>query len=164
MNVYTESTPTNHVPYFIGAYDRRPWGAWMVTDTPSAGDGSFCEKIIVVSPNKILSLQSHNFRSEDWTVLDGTLTVIVNGQYKTLLTGEKIHIPKGAVHCMANLGLTPCTVKERQTGQCAESDIKRYIDSYNRPVVAGTQTNVMESICLYHNLVKQMKSQEKHDA
>lgn len=46
--------------YVRGSCDDRPWGKWEVLD---CGE-TFCVKKIKVIPGGILSLQSHNFRSE----------------------------------------------------------------------------------------------------
>lgn len=144
--------------YRIGDYDRRPWGSWLVIDVGEIEDGSCarCDKIIVVDPNRILSLQSHALRHETWTVLDGTLTVLIDGQCETLGTGRTVDVPVQALHCMANLGKAPCVIKERQTGTCKEDDITRYLDAYGR-AVAAMDENAQISARLYNSLLDETR-------
>lgn len=150
--------------YKIGDYDRRPWGCWMVTNVSASGDIGYCEKIIVVAPKKILSLQSHALRHETWVVLEGALATIVNSEYATLCSGQKRDVPVGALHCMANLSDLPCIVKERQTGICRESDITRYLDSYGRITTGAKNEDIIKSVNLYLDIVEQMSGVEKRYA
>jgi mannose-6-phosphate isomerase-like protein (cupin superfamily) len=119
--------------YQVGDRDDRPWGHYVVTSIGTNADGEeYCEKIITVKPLQVLSLQSHDLRRETWTVKKGTLTALCGGRRLEALTRETLHIPAGAVHCMANLGEEDCVVVERQEGICREGDIRRYMDVYRR--------------------------------
>ena len=118
--------------YKIGEHDTRPWGTWEVLDLGQENGEEFCTKKITVSPNGILSLQSHKLRREDWTVLEGVLEVTRNDEVLVLQVGQSVHIPCGAVHRMANRGTIPAVVKEIQRGVCREDDIIRYEDIYGR--------------------------------
>ena len=125
--------------YQVGDSDQRPWGHYVVTAVGATNSGEeYCEKEITVNPGQILSLQSHEHRRELWTVLEGTLTVVVDNKSLTLGKGQSVTIPLTAIHCMANLGDTPCIVHERQIGLCSEDDIIRYVDAYGR---AGSSTD-----------------------
>lgn len=44
----------------------------------------------------------HPFQDEDFTVLEGQLTVRINGAVRALKAGDTLHIPKNAVHSMWN--------------------------------------------------------------
>lgn len=150
--------------YTIGDYDQRPWGFWLVTDVKSKSrNNDYCEKVIVVSPGKILSLQSHKLRNEKWTVLDGTLVTIIDGQSQTLKCGDSIDVPSGALHSMANLGDTACIIKEQQTGICRESDITRYLDAYGRST-GGDTDDIAPSIALYRTILAQTGEMQKQYA
>ena len=146
-------------PYSVGDQDIRPWGSYVVLRTNILPDGNeVCEKMITVSPGKILSLQSREYRSERWHVVHGHLTVICNDRCVSIKAGESIDIPKGAVHCMANLTLFPVKVSEIQTGICREDDIVRYMDAYNRIGEIDCQGEVPnESISLYQDLLERIK-------
>ena len=144
-------------PYKVGDHDTRPWGSYTVTavGTNDAGE-DICEKEIHVLPGQVLSLQSHENRREHWQVTDGTLTVILDDHRHELPTGESIRIPQGAIHCMANLTDTPCTVREIQEGICREDDIKRYIDAYGRGTESIDSEMAQKSIALYQALLAQL--------
>lgn len=147
----TNQTLPGPETYFVGDNDRRPWGSWRVTRTGRmAQDKEFCEKLIVVNPGKILSLQSHELRCETWTVLHGTLIAIVDAHCLALHPGQSVHIPVRAVHTMANPGDEPCLVQERQEGICRESDITRYLDSYGRSTVHGDDERIRSCVSRYH--------------
>lgn len=149
--------------YTPGQYDLRPWGFWVVTDASPPAEDGFCEKLICVAPGRILSLQSHLLRRETWTVLSGTLRVIVGDRALALEAGQSIDIPKGAAHCMANTGTTPCIVRERQAGLCLESDIIRHLDAYGR---AGGEkiSRVTPAINLYLDLLDEIEGRQKRHA
>lgn len=118
--------------YRIGESDTRPWGLWEVLDTGYENDEEFCIKRITVNPGGVLSLQSHQHRRENWTVVSGTLEVTRNDDIIVLQAGESIDIPQGAKHRMANRHQEPVVVKEIQRGVCREDDIVRYEDIYGR--------------------------------
>jgi mannose-6-phosphate isomerase-like protein (cupin superfamily) len=120
--------------YQVGDSDRRPWGSYEVIGVGVDERGErFCEKEIVLSPYKILSLQTHDFRRETWIVRKGEMTIIRNDERITVREGETIDIPRGSMHSMSNLSDQECVVYERQSGNiCSEDDIVRYIDAYGR--------------------------------
>lgn len=115
--------------YKAGESDERPWGRWTVLAT---GDG-YAVKEIVVNPGEVLSLQSHEHRSEHWIVLAGTAEVTVGDDVRTREVNETVFIPAGARHRIANVGDTDMRFIEVQSGDVlAESDIERYEDRYGR--------------------------------
>ncbi|HOO50578.1 MAG TPA: phosphomannose isomerase type II C-terminal cupin domain [Alphaproteobacteria bacterium] len=144
--------------YSIGDRDARPWGTYEVTDVGTSDKGEFCEKLIIVSPANILSLQSHDMREETWRVVEGTLTVILNERVITLQSGEEIFIPKGSIHAMANLSDAPCHVFERQEGICREEDIHRYMDMYGRDVAQSDDPIVIASLEAYKDILQKIKA------
>ena len=109
--------------------ENKPWGTYEVLlDT-------FYTKVkeITVEPGHRLSYQSHTKRQEQWTVVTGNLTVIIDGKEHTVYNGKSIHIPWGCKHRAWNK--TDDTVKfiEVQTGTYfGEDDIFRYEDDYER--------------------------------
>lgn len=128
----TPPTPSSLPAYTIGERDTRPWGSWEVLDAGTENGEEYCVKTITVIPNGILSLQSHEFRREEWTVLEGVLEVTRDDAIIVLHAGEQISIPQGAKHRMANRGNVTAVVKEIQRGICREDDIIRYEDVYGR--------------------------------
>lgn len=114
-----EAFPRNH----------RPWG-WY--ETLALGD-RFQVKRIVVKPGAALSLQSHNHRSEHWTVVEGAAKVTVDETVTLLGENMSIYVPLGAVHRLENPGKIPLTLIEVQSGPyLGEDDIIRYEDAFGR--------------------------------
>ena len=100
----------------------------VLTDTEK-----FKSKIITVNPGQKLSYQSHEKRSETWTIVDGEAEVTLNDEVVKLKPGESISIPVNAKHRMTNPGKTQMSFIEVQTGDYfGEDDIVRYQDDYGR--------------------------------
>lgn len=150
-NADAPNKPGSMRPYKVGDHDERPWGNFTVTATgTNHKKEEFCEKTITINPGHILSLQSHKYRKEVWTVQKGTLTVLLDGCKFALHEEESITVPKGSLHCMANINDTPCIVLERQEGICREDDITRYLDRYGRQTTTySKKPGVRASIALY---------------
>ena len=155
---------TQMAAYKVGDRDSRPWGEYEVTAIGTNDNYEFCEKCIIVQPNNILSLQSHELRRETWSVMQGELTVILNDRVINLRPGEEIFIPQGSIHAMANLGSEPCRVFERQEGLCREEDIKRYLDAYGRDVQESEDPLVRASLASYRkvlDIIQERTAQKK---
>jgi mannose-6-phosphate isomerase-like protein (cupin superfamily) len=108
--------------------DERPWGRFerLTLNTTST------VKCITVDPGHRLSLQRHEQRDEWWTVLDMPLDVEIGGESWTALPGERIWIPRGTAHRVANAGSTPGRFLEVAFGHFDEDDIERIHDDYTR--------------------------------
>lgn len=143
--------------YAVGDMDIRPWGTYVVqaVGVNAAGEES-CEKEIHINAGQALSLQAHDHRREHWRVMGGELTVILDGKRITLTEGQSVQIPKGSVHCMANLTERTCIVKELQHGICREEDIHRYCDANGRKTVESTDERVVSSLGLYKQLLEEL--------
>ena len=107
----------------------RPWGRYDILHEEET-----CKvKKITVEPKGILSYQYHHKRAEQWTVISGVLTVILEGKQIVLQPGESIQIPQGAKHRCLNQGWTDACFIEVQTGTYfGEDDIIRIEDEYQR--------------------------------
>ncbi|MDR0462956.1 MAG: phosphomannose isomerase type II C-terminal cupin domain, partial [Pseudomonadales bacterium] len=86
--------------YTLNESDVRPWGTWKVT---AIGEG-FIEKEITVNPGEILSLQRHNHRAEQWTILEGQGRITLDDNKHDVVVGDVFNIPLGAWHRMENPG------------------------------------------------------------
>lgn len=114
----------------------RPWGVYYVMeDSPL-----YKVKKIIVNPGQRLSLQSHERRSEHWTVVSWVATVdIRKPEEKTvesiriLEENEGCHIPVKYLHRLSNTGTKPLVIVEVQCWEyTGEDDIVRYDDIYGR--------------------------------
>jgi len=107
----------------------RPWGSYTILHKET----NYLVKRIEVLPGESLSLQSHNHRSEHWTVVFGVAQVQIEETLQTLQTNQSIEISKGAKHRLANLDESSLIIIEVQLGdKLDEDDITRYEDKYGR--------------------------------
>ena len=107
----------------------RPWGFYTVL---AQGNG-FLTKMIQVNPGQKLSVQSHNYRSEHWVVLEGTAKVLLEGKEHILSPGHSIDIDVKEIHSLQNPYDEVVKVIEVQKGDLlVEEDIIRYEDMYGR--------------------------------
>jgi len=107
----------------------RPWGSFEVI---GSGEG-YQVKRILIHPGESLSLQLHNYRNENWVVVQGQATVVLGDREITLKHNESIYIPHKTRHRLANHGETLLIVIEIQTGDyLGEDDIIRFSDKYGR--------------------------------
>ena len=109
--------------------ETRPWGSYTILDK----EANYLVKRIEVLPSESLSLQSHNHRSEHWTIVSGVAQVQIGEILKTLKANQFIEIPKGAKHRLTNIGESTLVIIEVQLGdKIDENDITRYEDKYGR--------------------------------
>ncbi len=110
-------------------HDERPWGCYDVLL-----DTDFTKvKLITVAPQQRLSYQSHEKRQEQWTVVKGRLTVVLDNEQLIFYPGESVLIPLGAKHRGWNETDGIVQFIEVQTGEYfGEDDITRYEDDYER--------------------------------
>lgn len=107
----------------------RPWGSYEVI-----GNGpNYQVKQLRVKPGQRLSLQSHRFRSEHWTVVAGGGEAEVDSKKHVITVGDHLFIPTGAKHRLTNPDTTLLVIVEVQCGpRIDEEDIIRYADDYGR--------------------------------
>lgn len=119
----------NHPEGKQSATVSKPWGSYTIMDTGP----SYVLKRIEVLPGEALSLQSHQHRSEHWTVVSGSAEVVRDKETFQLKSNDTITIPNNTKHRLGNLGSDPLVIIEIQIGHLLEeSDISRYEDRYGR--------------------------------
>lgn len=110
-------------------YEERPWGSFEIL----AESDLFKIKKIIVNPTHRLSYQYHHYRDENWVIVSGVASVIVNEQNHTLMAGDHVFIKRLENHRVINNGTEPLIFIEVQTGDSFdENDIVRIGDAYNR--------------------------------
>ena len=111
-----------------GSYDERPWGWWRSLEL----DEDFKIKHIYVASGEKLSLQTHKFRSEIWTIAHGSGFITLDDQILPAEKGDVFKIEKGQIH-RAEGGENGMHIVEVQTGDyLGEDDIIRLEDIYGR--------------------------------
>ena len=109
----------------------RPWGYYVTID----GDDHSYSKVkrIFVYPEKRLSLQSHNHRSEHWIIVKGQAKMTLGTKEFELQEESHVFIPVKELHRIENIGTTLLEFVEVQIGDyLGEDDIVRYQDDYGR--------------------------------
>ena len=108
---------------------KRTWGTYKVIEYKK-----YClVKQIDVLPGEMLSLQSHSYRSEYWTVVSGMAEVQRGDEFFHLEQDEALVIPRNTKHRLANKTGSPLRIVEIQYGDILdENDIVRYDDLYGR--------------------------------
>jgi len=110
-------------------YDERPWGNFRVLDEGA----NYKVKRIEVLPQKRLSYQKHQRRSEHWMVVAGSAKVTLDGREITIGIGETVDVPIGAAHRIENVGIEKLIFIEIQRGTyLEEDDIQRMQDDFGR--------------------------------
>jgi thioredoxin type arsenate reductase len=80
-------------------FEERRWGWYRVLDFVRDAEGTdVLTKRIKVDAGKNLSLQSHNHRSEVWTVISGEGEFILNDSLRKVKKGDVLHIQVGDKH------------------------------------------------------------------
>lgn len=106
----------------------RPWGYFeLITAQPGR-----VEKRLVLYPGCRISRQRHHHRGEEWEIIDGTARVDIDDKVNELQKGDKITIPAGSWHRLANSTEQKLIIKEIQSGMPDEADIERADDDYGR--------------------------------
>ena len=107
----------------------KPWGSFEIIDEGA----KYTVKKIIVNPDGQLSLQSHEHRCEHWLIAQGNAEVIIDEKTYNLKENDRIFIPTGSKHRLANRGSHNLVVIEMWFGDnLDENDIKRYEDIYER--------------------------------
>lgn len=124
-------TEENKIVDFTQITVYRPWGYYKTIE----GDdyNKFKVKVITVLPNKRLSLQTHEHRSEHWVIVSGIAKVQVGKDFLILNKNQSVFIPKETLHRIENIGDILLEFVETQIGDfLGEEDIIRYEDDFSR--------------------------------
>lgn len=107
----------------------RPWGSYTILEEGE----NYKVKRLKILPQKILSLQKHEKRSEHWVVVSGEASIVKGDDEIKLKTNESVYIPEKTLHRIGNEQATPLIVIETQSGEyLGEDDIIRFEDKYGR--------------------------------
>ncbi|MFA6324945.1 MAG: phosphomannose isomerase type II C-terminal cupin domain [Candidatus Paceibacterota bacterium] len=107
--------------------EERPWGKFRQYTHNTLST----VKIITVKKNEMLSLQSHQKRSEFWCVISGDGIVEIGENKKIALIGDEYEIKIGEKHRLS-AGENGIQVLEIAFGDFDENDIVHHEDKYGR--------------------------------
>jgi len=106
----------------------RTWGRW---DVLTVAD-EYVVKQITVSPDQMLSLQTHKHRNEVWVIIRGEAEVTYARDRLIRKANDVLTIPAGEFHRIRNIGTDDLVFVEVQTGDILdEQDIIRYTEDYH---------------------------------
>ncbi len=121
--------PARGARYAVAERGQRPWGMWEVI---AIGRG-YVVKRLVIEPGQRISLQFHRRRSENWIIAEGKARVQVGDAVTVRAAGASVHVPRRAIHRLANVGRIPLVIIEVQRGTLLdENDIVRLDDDHSR--------------------------------
>ena len=137
---------------------QRPWGGFFVISENNAQDfsniyfnglnteeikisGKLSPKILIIAPNKRLSWQYHNRRSEIWKVVSGEIKVVtsqddIERKEEILKEGDEIRLFKGERHRIIGLDdyaiVAEIWIHTDKDNPSDENDIVRIQDDFDR--------------------------------
>jgi len=107
----------------------KPWGYYTIL----AEESGYKVKKLVVNHGERLSLQTHRYRSEFWTVVEGCPVIVCGENSKQYCVEEYVLIPEKIPHRLENNTDSQVTIIEIQNGSyLGEDDIIRIEDDYHR--------------------------------
>lgn len=104
----------------------KPWGSYTVLDKT---DNYWIKKLFIKKGER-LSLQTHEKRSEFWTVVSGKIKATKGDRILNLEEGDSLAIKKQEKHRIK--GIEDAVVVEVSYGKVEEGDITRLEDDYDR--------------------------------
>ena len=136
----------------------RPWGGFFVIYEDDAQDfsniyfnglnteelkisGKLSPKILIIAPNKRLSWQYHNKRSEIWKVVNGEIKVVtshdnVERKEEIFKEGDEIRLSKGERHRIIGMDeyavVAEIWIHTDKDNPSDENDIVRVQDDFDR--------------------------------
>ena len=101
------------------SYVIRDWGSWTIL---ARGDG-YKIKMLTLLPNKSVSMQYHNHRSETWCVISGFGKARVAERVFEIKKHCSFYIPIGVTHKIENTSSTTnLVIIEVQQGEIVRED------------------------------------------
>jgi len=136
----------------------RPWGGFFVISPSNTQDflniyfncintekfkvlGELSLKILIIAPNKRLSWQYHNRRSEIWKVVSGEIKIVtshddIERKEEILKEGDEIRLYKGERHRIIGMGdyavVAEIWIHTDKDNPSDENDIVRVQDDFDR--------------------------------
>jgi quercetin dioxygenase-like cupin family protein len=103
--------------------------------TRESTGGAYCEWELILEPRtKVAAPHKHPQQEEQFSVLDGTLTVTADGRTSTLSTGESFVVPPGVAHAWGNAGEEGSRVLVRLTPALRTEE---FFEGFCRVATAG---------------------------
>lgn len=111
-------------PEYAAYYEKsnlvyRPWGSYEILNFTE----NYKVKKVRVYPGQSMTSHKHMLRSEQWSVVQGTATVIMDGETNEYPLYSSVSVPAGSEHALANMGREDLIIMEVSFGpQITEMD------------------------------------------
>lgn len=113
-------------------YEQRRWGEYRVMDASVFPDGAKAiTKELIVRSGGQLSYQRHAHRSEVWTIVSGTVEVVLDGLVQQVRAGSVVQIPFKTLHAARAIDRDMHVVEVQQGETLVEEDIERFGNFWN---------------------------------
>ena len=125
-NEHKANSPFTHP---VGHREEKVWGSWEIL---AQGDG-YQIKRLVFKPGAEMSMQTHKYRAEHWTVISGTGAALIGGHLTPLLPAASRIVGAGEEHHIRNYEEIPLIILEIQYGSyLGDDDLIRISDANGR--------------------------------
>ena len=115
-----------YVPNNRPMFEKREWGEYRVLDYQIYENGIQClTKELIIQPNKNISYQKHEHRSETWTVVKGKGQLLINDEVRPITAGDSVSIgleDKYSVKALEELHIIEVQIGDN----LVEDDIERF--------------------------------------
>jgi mannose-1-phosphate guanylyltransferase/mannose-6-phosphate isomerase len=91
----------------------RSWGYYQQL----FGEAKYRIRRVVLYPGKTIYAHSHQMRSENWTIVQGQVSITLNGTQKIYHAPENVDIAIGVVHQISNVGSEEAVFVETACGE-----------------------------------------------
>ena len=91
----------------------RPWGYYELL---TAGE-TYSVRRVVILPGRTIYEHSHDLRSENWTLLEGSARVTINGEGTPFTIQSPVSVPPKVPHQISNIGDVPLQMIETDSGE-----------------------------------------------
>lgn len=128
-----EFTPQQKAAFDEGDVYYTTWGC---KETLSRSEG-YTVKKLTIFPGQSLSLHKHEKRSEHWSVVSGTATIVLEKEEKEYHTNESIFVPMGVFHRISNETTRDLVVIEVSIGESVGSMTEDMVHAPKKEQQAG---------------------------
>jgi quercetin dioxygenase-like cupin family protein len=133
--------------------------SFLITRSASEGAGELTEMEITLPPGAPSPPRHfHPEQKEEWKVLEGVLSVYLDGRWRSLREGEALEIPPGSPHTLRNSSDAMVRVRD---SHWPALDFEQYIENLHRLSQSGKITNPrrLSSLIYFSMLWQRQRSQ-----
>ena len=116
-----------YVPNNRPMFEKREWGEYRVLDYQIYENGTQClTKELIIQPDKNISYQKHEHRSETWTVVKGKGQLLINDEVRPITAGDSVSIGLEDKYSVKALEEELHIIEVQMGDNLVEDDIERF--------------------------------------